>query len=144
MEKEIEEHMVETLNTMSKVHIWIGTTTVTEEVYLKYFELDFSTEGDFDDPDYKVCGFCSDIEMNWYNEDFIGIVPRFEEEQCISEIIKSTVVNKLGYPKVFEECRNLGITKANTILFYTDAKLELRKSNQRYNGLQYIGVFDVS
>lgn len=42
---------------MSIIHIWIGTTHKTEEEYLKYFELDYSTEGDFDDPDYKLCLF---------------------------------------------------------------------------------------
>ena len=41
------------MSNMSKIHIWIGTTKKKEEDYLKYFELDYSTEGDFDDNDYK-------------------------------------------------------------------------------------------
>ncbi len=28
---------------------------------MRYFELDYSTEGDIDDPDYNVCGFCRDL-----------------------------------------------------------------------------------
>ena len=33
---------------------------------------------DFDDPDYKLCPFCKDINQRWYDEDLIGIIPLFE------------------------------------------------------------------
>ncbi len=28
---------------------------------MRYFYLDFSNDGDIDDPDYNVCGFCRDL-----------------------------------------------------------------------------------
>lgn len=41
-----------------KVHLWIGSNHDSEEQYRHYFAMDYSTEGDVDDPAYKVCPFC--------------------------------------------------------------------------------------
>jgi hypothetical protein len=32
--------------------------------YIIKFELDYSTEGDFDDSEYKICQFCNDTNKN--------------------------------------------------------------------------------
>ncbi|KAB0866820.1 hypothetical protein FZH98_10915 [Cronobacter sakazakii] len=45
----------------NKVHLWIGNNFSSEDDYMRYFELDYSTDGDTDDPDYNVCGFCRDL-----------------------------------------------------------------------------------
>lgn len=45
----------------NKVHIWIENNFSSADDYMRYFELDYSTDGDIDDPDYNVCGFCRDL-----------------------------------------------------------------------------------
>ncbi len=128
---------------MKKVHIWIGTTSLSEEDYQKYFELDYSTEGDFDDPDYKVCGFCKDIGKVWYDEDFIAIIPLFEQEISIKEILKEVTIDENDIEKVIAKCNELGIKKANAVFYLTDAEIEVPKPyKDSYNGLKYIGIFD--
>ena len=87
---------------MSIIHIWIGTTHKTEEEYLKYFELDYSTEGDFDDPDYKLCPFCKDINQRWYDEDLIGIIPLFGDEYPILQLLETIPIDKNEIEKVIE------------------------------------------
>ncbi|WP_275389799.1 immunity 22 family protein, partial [Xenorhabdus bovienii] len=72
--------------TENSVHLWIGNNFSSEDEYMKYFELDYSVEGNFDDPNYKLCQFCKDIGLQWYDEDFIGIIPRRDESVSIDEI----------------------------------------------------------
>ena len=37
----------------NKVHLWIGTSNLEEADYLECFKLEYSTEGDFEDPSYE-------------------------------------------------------------------------------------------
>ena len=62
------------------VHVWIGSNHESGSDYLQHFSLDYSTDGDFNDPSYQVCDFCKMIDMKWYDEDFIGIIPRKEHD----------------------------------------------------------------
>ncbi len=48
----------------NKVHIWIENNFSSADDYIRYFELDYSTDGDIDDPDYKICGFCKELGIN--------------------------------------------------------------------------------
>jgi hypothetical protein len=126
-----------------KVHLWIGTTHKPEDEYQKYFELDYSTEGDFDDPNYKVCQFCKDIGEVWYDQDFIGIIPRLETEVDLDELLVEAAVDEQELDKVKEICAERGIEKANAMFWYADANLVVPKPyKEEYNGLKYIGVFD--
>lgn len=128
---------------MSKVHLWIGVTQKTEEEYLEYFKLDYSTGGDFDDPNYQVCGFCIDIGEKWYDEDFIGIIPLYEEEVSIKEIIEEAAIDPKESENVILECERLGLKKANAILWYSDAEIEITQPHKdSYNDLKYIGMFE--
>lgn len=125
------------------IHIWIGTSSKEEEEYLKYFELDYETE-DFEDPNYRVCGFCKDIGEVWYDEDFIGIIPLFEEEVGVDELIATTPLGSVSKKSVREECLKLGIKKGNAIFFISDTDLNIEQPyKDNYNELKYIGKFPV-
>ncbi|MCT8249965.1 immunity 22 family protein [Proteus faecis] len=72
----------------NRVHLWISSNFSSEEEYIYYFELDSSEEGGIDSPNYRVCGFCKDLGIVWYNEDFIGVIPRFDNNVTLGEITK--------------------------------------------------------
>ena len=131
------------MESYDKVHLWIGTTFKSEDKYMEYFELDNSTEGNFDDPNYKVCQFCKDIGEVWYDEDFIGIIPRLDEEVDLDEILTEAAVDENELDKVKKVCADYGIKKANAIFWYANGELKLPKPyKEEYNGLKYIGLFD--
>lgn len=132
---------------MSKIHIWIGTTTKTEEEYLKYFELDYSTEGDFDDPDYKECQFCKDISEKWYDEDMIGIMPISKDCQPIAVLLKEIepLLQKSEIAAINDKCKSLGLNHGNAIFYYTDSDLVINNPyKENYNDLKYIGIYNSS
>ncbi|MFZ4931761.1 immunity 22 family protein [Chryseobacterium sp. Mn2064] len=127
----------------NKIHLWIGTTFKPEEEYQKYFELDYSTEGDFDNPKYKLCEFCKDIGKVWYDQDFIGIIPRFEEEVSLDEILEESSTDPEEWDSIKDFCHQNGIEKANAVFWYADGDLVVPKPYRTaYNGLQYIGMFE--
>lgn len=124
-----------------KVHVWVGANFSSGDEYLKYFELDYSV--DLDDPAYKVCGFCKDIGVRWYDEDFIGIIPRKAEEVNLEEIMLESAVDSSCIEDLKTECLRLGITKANAIFWYSDGGTEISKPlKSNYNGLKYIGLYE--
>ncbi|EKT4464657.1 immunity 22 family protein [Pseudomonas putida] len=124
-----------------KVHVWVGTNFSSEVDYLKYFELDYSV--DLDDPAYKVCGFCRDIGVKWYDEDFIGVMPRRAEEVSLDEILMDAAVDSEHINALKAECLKLGINKANAIFWYSDAGTNISKPLKlNYNGLKYVGLYE--
>ncbi|MBK5537985.1 immunity 22 family protein [Pseudomonas sp. TH05] len=129
-------------NDENQVHVWIGSNFAPEDQYMEYFQLDYSVEGDFDDPSYKLCGFCEDIGTQWYDEDFIGIIPRSDAEVSLDEILQEAAVDQDQLDAVKQRCAALGITQANAIFWYQDADLVLKQPiKDQYNGLKYIGLF---
>lgn len=133
------------MNRMSRIHIWMGTTQKSEEDYLQYFELDYSTEGDFEDPKYRICQFCKDIGEKWYDEDFIGIIPVFEQEVSVREILQEVPIAEDEMEKVISKCNELDMQTANAVFYLTDAEVEIPKPyKDSYNGLKYIGKFESS
>ncbi len=126
----------------NNVHVWIGSNFAPETEYTDYFKLDYSVEGDFDDPSYKLCGFCKDIGTLWYDEDFIGIIPRCDNEVSLDEILVEAAVDQDELPLVKKGCEALGIKNANAIFWYQDADLLIKQPiKDHYNGLKYIGLF---
>ena len=124
-----------------KIKIWLGTTELNEEEYSKYFELDYETE-DFDDPNYKICGFCKDIGDLWYNEDFIGIVPVFEKKISVDKLISETPLTNSSKEQLKSDCLKMGIEFGNAILFYSGNTRGIAKG-EIFNGLKYIGEYDI-
>ncbi|KAA8999401.1 hypothetical protein FJU30_13780 [Affinibrenneria salicis] len=130
-------------NKYGKVHLWIGSNFSREEEYMQYFALDYSVEGDFDDPNYQLCAFCKDIGLQWYDEDQIGIIPRFEHEVGLDEILAAAAIDDAEKDRAKAACRSHNINQANAIFWYADADLILARSGgNSYNGLKYIGLFD--
>jgi Immunity protein 22 len=127
---------------MSEIHLWIGKTKKEEEEYLKYFELDYSTEGDFNDPNYIVCQFCKDIGEKWYDEDFMGIIPIFDEELVIKDILKQVPISNDEIDNVVSKAESLGVFLGNAVFYLTDADIDLPEPyKNNYNDLKYIGKF---
>ncbi len=128
-----------------KEHLWIGTTNKTKDEYFKYFEMDYSTEGDFDDPNYKVCGFCKDIDDVYYDEDFLLAIDPLEKEVSIKEILGYDTLDTSEIEKVIEVCHGLNIKKANCLFSYAlpnDEEIEVKKPYKNsYNDLKYIGIY---
>ncbi|PHN16752.1 immunity 22 family protein [Pseudomonas sp. ICMP 561] len=128
-----------------KVHVWIGTSFAPESEYQRYFELDYSTEDGFDDPDYRICGFCKDVGIKWYDEDFIGIIPRRDNLVTVDEILQDAPIDASDWDRAKAACAALGITEANAIFWYTDGDgvISVPPENS-YNGLRYLGLFEGS
>ncbi|SEQ23781.1 Immunity protein 22 [Pseudomonas sp. NFACC02] len=123
-----------------KVHIWVGTNFDSEADYSKYFELDHSAE--LDEPAYQVCGFCKDLGIRWYDEDFIGIIPRSAKEVELDEILYESAIDPSELKSVKAECEKLGIKRANAIFWYSDGGISIpHPYKATCNGLIYIGLF---
>ncbi|WP_313739128.1 immunity 22 family protein [Pseudomonas sp.] len=124
-----------------KIHVWIGTNFAPEADYQRYFELDHSVH--LDDPDYTVCGFCQDIGVPWYDEDFIGIIPRRAEPVDLDDMLEDSAVDRADRPKLKAACVKLGITRANAMFWYSDGGTVVSTPlKPSYNGLQYLGLFE--
>ncbi len=93
----------------NKVHIWIENNFSSADDYIRYFELDYSTDGDIDDPDYQVCGFCKELGIKWYDEDFIGIIPRENKEVSIDDFLEAVAVDEGEKENVKTKCNASGI-----------------------------------
>jgi hypothetical protein len=129
---------------MNKIHIWIGSTSLDEEEYNAYFKIDYSTGGDFDDPEYTVCRFCEDLGEQWYDEDFIGISPIYKHEIPVKDMLEHNVpIHPHEIKNAVEECDKAGIKTANALFYLTDPDIIIHKPyKEQYNGLTYIGVYN--
>lgn len=127
----------------NRVHLWIGSNFSSEEEYMHYFELDYSEEDGIDSPNYRVCGFCKDLGIVWYDEDFIGVIPRFDNNVTLDEVLVDAAVDESEISFIKAKCQELGINSANAIFWYQDPELIIKKSvNQTYNNLHYIGEYN--
>jgi len=124
----------------AKVHIWVGINY--NEDYDEYFNLDYSDNRDIDSPDYKVCRFCKDIGVKWYDEDWISVTQGpelvdidvlLDDDLCVTEEILS-VIKKI--------CIEKGFQMANAMFTYTNPNIIIEDMNKTYNQLSYIGAFD--
>ncbi len=131
------------INMENRVHLWIGSNFSSEEEYMYYFELDYSEEDGIDSPNYRVCGFCKDLGIVWYDEDFIGVIPRFDNDVTLDEVLVDAAVDESEISFIKAKCEELGIKSANAIFWYQDPELVIKKSdNQTYNNLHYIGEYN--
>jgi hypothetical protein len=124
------------MNYLERIFLWIGNTSKPQEEFDDYFKIDY-TEG----TEKKICGFCRDINKEWYDEDFIGYL-KFEEAKPIVELLEFVPINKSQSSLIIEKCKELGYEKANSTYWYS-AEMEEPDKNKLYNELNYIGEFDL-
>jgi len=127
---------------MSKLHVWIGISNVDNNTFNEYFKIDYSDpDRDIDDPKYKICGFCKDINEKVYDEDWIGVYWQ-DELTDVDEFIEELSVDDETMVEIRNICIQKGLIKVNTMFFYFDSEIEITDVNKLYNGLHYIGLFD--
>ncbi|MDR1460963.1 MAG: immunity 22 family protein [Campylobacteraceae bacterium] len=116
---------------MKKIHIWMGFSQKTEEEYNEYFN-----------QDNGVSLFYKDLNIDEeYDEDFIGIIPVFDEAVGVENILKNEIpVDEEEVHKALEECSKLNIKTVNAVFYLTDANVVINKPyKENYNGLKYTG-----
>jgi hypothetical protein len=127
----------------NRVHLWLGVNFIDEKEYLKYFEIDYSSDYEIDDPQYPVCQFCADVGERWYDEDFIGIIPRKPVLVEIDAMLGESAIDASEWSRVKAMCARLGIVKMNAMFWYSDGSLNISTPlKEHYNGLRYIGLFE--
>ncbi|MQG94610.1 hypothetical protein F6X59_18120 [Pseudomonas sp. MN1F] len=131
------------LSRFNRVHLWLGVNFSEEEEYLKYFEIDYSGDYEVDDPQYPVCQFCTDVGERWYDEDFIGIIPRKPTLVDIDAMLGDSAIDRSEWNRVKAICLSLGIVKMNAMFWYSDGSLVIPTPlKEHYNGLRYVGLFE--
>jgi len=121
------------LERMKKVHIWIGTFSGSEKEYEDYFNLQ-------DSP----CRFCIDINTDEFDEDFIGIIPLFSEEQDISILLQQVPIDMGDIKNALIKCKAMELVKGNAVFYVTDVSLTIPNKKKSFNGLKYIGMYNSS
>ncbi|HBV83668.1 MAG TPA: hypothetical protein DEB74_12955 [Lachnospiraceae bacterium] len=121
------------LERMKKVHIWIGTFSGSEKEYEDYFNLQ-------DSP----CRFCIDINTDEFDEDFIGIIPLFSEEQDIGILLQQVPIDMGDIKSALIKCKAMELVKGNAVFYVTDVSLTIPNKEKSFNGLKYIGMYNSS
>ncbi|MCL1989459.1 MAG: immunity 22 family protein [Defluviitaleaceae bacterium] len=123
----------------TKVHVWIGDNF--DENYHDYFELDYDVQVDIDSPDYKVCGFCEDIDEKWYDEDWLGAFQHSKSVK-LDKLLEELAVTKDVLNDIKHVCKEKKINKASATFWYYDGSIIVKNREKKFNNLHYIGVFD--
>ncbi len=126
---------------LDKVYLWLGYIDLSRKEFEKYFELDYSVEGDFDNPNYKVCGFCQDIGQLWYDEDFIGYI-KTDEAVSIMSLLEKAPIDEDEKSKIILIAEELKLGVVNAIYWYS-GEIEEPSKDKLFNGLRYIGLFNL-
>lgn len=127
---------------MEKVHVWVGISNVDNDTFNEYFKIDYSdAERDIDDPKYKICEFCRDINEKIYDEDWIGVYTQ-DKLTDVDEFIEELSIEDETMVEIRNLCMQKGLDKVNTMFYYFDSEIEITDVNKLYNGLHYIGLFD--
>ena len=131
------------MDTWKKAHLWIGNNH--NKNFDEYFELEYySDHGRWsDDPGYKVCGFCRDIDELWYDHDLLVFDQMAKDLDLESLIWGIFSFSDEILSEIIDICNKKGIYKANAIIFYTGYGVLVKDNQKTYNGLHYIGLFDL-
>ena len=118
---------------MKNVFLWLGHTAQTETEFENYFRLDYSNRS-------QVCGFCMDLGLTWYDEDFVGFL-RFEADKSVAAILGDVPLAQSERNKVLARCKELGLHQANAVCWYSGEIFP--DSFKSYNGMKYIGQYSL-
>lgn len=118
---------------MKKIHIWLGYFSGYEDEFENYFNQEISP-----------CQFCTDIDIDEYDEDYIGIIPLFKEKVAVQYLLDEVPIDVDDIAKVLEECKKRGIKEGNAIFYLTDSSISIKNSEGDYNELKYLGLYNSS
>jgi hypothetical protein len=121
---------------MTKIHIWAGMTSQSTEDFQQYFEINTVDR----DAGIGASQFDKDVNMNWYDDDLIGVYYSDSDDLDMALDMLPVSVNALVVIRA--TCIGKGVNKVNALFYYEDAELEIKDRDKKYNGLTYIGVFD--
>jgi len=120
-------------------HVWLGASNIPESQFEDYFKLDYETD-DINDPSYKVCPFCIETGMRWYDEDLLVRI-FFDQPLPIEQVLQELPSDKIR-SAVFEQCKQLNISEANILYYYSDVDINSDNFSKSSLGVQYLGCFD--
>ncbi|MDC9591685.1 immunity 22 family protein [Xenorhabdus sp. XENO-10] len=90
----------------------------------------------------KFASFVKILVIQWYDEDFICIIPRHNGNISIDDILTDAAVDQSEFQSIKEICNKLGMKEANSIFWYQDSELHIKPPYKtEYNKLKYIGMF---
>jgi len=118
---------------MKKIHLWLGNTAADEQTYFNYF-----------DQEDEISQLGRDIGLDEeYDEDMIGILPIFEKQVTVKEVLEKKVpIDNSSISEAEKASQKLGITTANAAFYITDSSIIIKEPYKKdYNGLSYIGEF---
>jgi hypothetical protein len=121
---------------MTKIHIWAGVTSQSTEDFQQYFEINTVDR----DAGIGASQFDKDVNMNWYDDDLIGVY--YSDADDLDTALDMLPVSVNALAVIRATCIEKGVNKANALFYYEDAELEIKDRDKKYNGLTYIGVFD--
>ncbi|WP_452219466.1 immunity 22 family protein [Lacinutrix salivirga] len=126
---------------LDKVYLWLGLIDLNQNDFKEYFKLDYSVEGNFEDPNYKICGFCEDIGELWYDQDLIGYI-KYDEKMTVIDILEEAPIDEDCKDKIVSITKSLKLELVNAIYWYS-GKIDEPSKEKTYNGLKYIGEFNL-
>lgn len=122
---------------LHKIFLWLGKTSKTQEQFDKYFELNYSEDVD----NREICGFCTDIDKKWYDDDFIGYL-KFNQEMSVRTILQEVPISKNDIDNVLDRCKELNLEFVNSVYWYS-GEIDTPSFNKKYNDLSYIGEYNL-
>ena len=133
---------------MTKIHIWIGTFKTEKEFkqyvdqskYMKAWQMynngDENYVGD-EEPDKDLrSNFCKEINIDFYDEDFIV----FQFNKKSDDITQLISIIPADANKLIKICKQK-IEKGNSLIYYTDEEVN-EKDALKCKSMTYIGVFE--
>ncbi|MGI4737445.1 MAG: immunity 22 family protein [Janthinobacterium lividum] len=123
-------------NPMSKIHVWLGMSSKSEEEFSRYFEINQADK----EAGIGASQFDKDIHIKWYDDDLIGVY--YSTSDDLAAALDELPTSPPSIQAISDKCAALDITHANALFYYEDADLRVVDSTKKYNELTYLGIFD--
>lgn len=121
---------------MSKVNIWVGFINMSKNEFSAYFQID---QNDVEKGS-GGCQFCKDVDINWYDDDLIGVY-KSDSNEDLNITLEELPIAPEEIEKVYNKCLEKNIKKANALFYYADSEVTVDE-NKKYNDLFYIDLFN--
>lgn len=125
---------------MDTIHVWIGFSLKKLEEFEQYFAINSIDR----DAGTGASQFDKDININWYDDDLIGVYFNEHSNDLEATLDELPVASETVERQIRSRCAELNIIKANALFYYTDSSIVIPYTDKKYNGLTYLGAFDNS